>query len=113
MTSTGLRWNGANDSEPQLGSGFGVFSRVVVSSRRQKMRPDILVRKGVLGLALAGLMTGQAQVKGAAKDTARAEEADKDVKKNAKQAKIHRTATKPKIKSWRDEIRRGPFNYGL
>ena len=72
------------------------------------MRLDILVRKGVLGLALAGLMTagvGQAQ----GKDTAKAKEANKDVKKNTKQAKVQHKTRKPKIKSWRDEIRRGPF----
>jgi len=93
------------------------------------MRLDILVRKGVLGLALAGLMTagvGQVHGKdaakdaakaekdaakdsaGAQKDTAKAKEANKDVKKNTKQAKVHKTH-KPKIKSWRDEIRKGPF----
>ncbi|OLB35773.1 MAG: hypothetical protein AUH11_13500 [Acidobacteria bacterium 13_2_20CM_57_17] len=71
------------------------------------MRPDILVRKGMLALALAGLMTagvGQAQ----GKDTAKAKEANKDVKKNTKQARCTKTH-KPKIKSWRDEIRKGPF----
>jgi len=69
------------------------------------MKPDILVRKGVLGLALAGLMTagvGQAQGKNEAK------EANRDVKKNTKQAKVHKTH-KPKIKSWRDDIQKGPF----
>ncbi len=73
---------------PRLRSGLSVFIRRVEvepnsAIKERKMR-FILVRNGVLGVALAGLMTAgaaQAQNKDATKDAAQAQ---KDVAKDAK-----------------------------
>ena len=78
------------------------------------MRLEILVRKSGLGLALAGVMAvgaaAQIHDRGAGHDVGKeSKEGDKDVKKDTKRGKFHKTR-KPKIKTWRDEIQKGPFS---
>ena len=78
------------------------------------MRLEIFVRKSGLGLAPAGLMAmgaaAQIHDRHAGHDVGKdAKEGDKDVKKGTKRGKVHKTH-KPRIKTWRDEIQKGPFS---